>query len=107
KMITDQTLNLVAINARYSAETLAHLIKYDTIHGRFQGEIFAENDDALIVNGQRIWIVNDRNPANLPWKQLNVDLVIESTGKFKTHDEASTHIEAGAKKVIITAPGKQ
>lgn len=103
--IAQEGINVVAINARYPLETLAHLIKYDSTHGTFSGNIeLAEN--ALIVNGQRVQIVDDRDPANLPWKDLNVDIVIESTGKFNDGEKAKAHIEAGARKVIITAPAK-
>lgn len=103
--ILQDDLNIVAINASYPSETLAHLIKYDTNHGRFDGEVKAESD-ALIVNGKRVQLVNDRNPQNLPWKELGVDIVIESTGKFNERSKAALHLEAGAKKVILTAPGK-
>lgn len=103
--ILQDDLNIVAINASYPAETLAHLIKYDTNHGRFDGEVKAESD-ALIVNGKRVQLVNDRNPQNLPWRELGVDIVIESTGKFNERSKAALHLEAGAKKVILTAPGK-
>ena len=103
--IVQDDLNVVAINARYPSETLAHLIKYDSTHGTFSGTIEID-EDALIVNGKRVQIVNDRNPANLPWKELNVDIVIESTGEFNDREKAVAHIEAGAKKVIITAPAK-
>ncbi|MCZ8533142.1 glyceraldehyde-3-phosphate dehydrogenase [Psychrobacillus psychrodurans] len=103
--IAQEDLNVVAINARYPLETLAHLIKYDSTHGTFTGDISLE-ENALIVNGQRVQIVDDRDPAKLPWKELNVDIVIESTGKFNDGEKAKAHIEAGAKKVIITAPAK-
>ena len=103
--ITQDDINVVAINARYPLETLAHLIKYDSTHGTFNGEVQIE-EGALIVNGKRVQIVDDRDPANLPWKELNVDIVIESTGKFNDGLKAAAHLEAGAKKVIITAPAK-
>ncbi|WP_391116350.1 glyceraldehyde-3-phosphate dehydrogenase [Psychrobacillus sp. L3] len=103
--IVQEDINVVAINARYPLETLAHLIKYDSTHGTFAGEVTIE-DDVLVVNGKRVQIVNDRDPANLPWRKLNVDIVIESTGKFNDGEKAVAHIEAGAKKVIITAPAK-
>ena len=103
--IVQDDLNVVAINVRYPLETLAHLIKYDSTHGTFSGTIEID-ENALIVNGKRVQIVNDRNPANLPWKELNVDIVIESTGVFNDGEKAVAHIEAGAKKVIITAPAK-
>lgn len=103
--IVQEDINVVAINARYPLETLAHLIKYDSTHGTFVGDVTIENN-ALIVNGKRVQIVNDRDPANLPWRNLNVDIVIESTGKFNDGEKAAAHLEAGAKKVIITAPAK-
>jgi len=100
-----EDFRIVAINARYPAETLAHLIRYDSIHGKFPGNVDTE-EDALIVNGKRVQIVNERNPENLPWKELGVDIVIEATGKFNARDQAALHLQAGAKKVILTAPGK-
>lgn len=105
QMILDDDLNIVAVNASYPSETLAHLIKYDTNHGTFDGEIIAEKD-ALVVNGKRVQLVSDRDPLNLPWKELGVDIVIEATGKFNSRDKAALHLEAGAKKVVLTAPGK-
>ncbi|MER2262271.1 MAG: glyceraldehyde-3-phosphate dehydrogenase [Psychrobacillus sp.] len=103
--IVQEELNVVAINARYPLETLAHLIRYDSTHGTFSGEIEI-GENALIVNGQKVQIVNEREPEKLPWKELNVDIVIESTGKFNDGEKASGHIKAGAKKVVITAPAK-
>lgn len=103
--ILQDDLNIVAVNASYPAETLAHLIKYDTSHGKFDGEVKTE-EDALIVNGKRVQLVNERNPQNLPWKEMGVDVVIEATGKFNERSKAALHLEAGAKKVILTAPGK-
>lgn len=103
--IDAEDFRIAAINARYPAETLAHLIRYDSIHGKFLGNVDTE-EDALIVNGKRVQIVNERNPANLPWKELGVDIVIEATGKFNARDQAALHLQAGAKKVILTAPGK-
>ena len=103
--IVQDELNLVAINASYPAETLAHLIKYDTNHGPFNGTVETE-EGALIVNGKRVVIVSERDPKALPWKEMGVELVIEATGKFNDRDKAAMHLEAGAKKVILTAPGK-
>lgn len=103
--ILQKDLEIVAINASYPAETLAHLIKYDTNHGTFAGEVIAE-ENALIVNGKRVLLVSERDPLNLPWKEMNIDIVIEATGKFNARDKAALHLEAGAKKVILTAPGK-
>jgi glyceraldehyde 3-phosphate dehydrogenase len=105
KAILEDDLEIVAINASYPAETLAHLIKYDTIHGKFAGEISTEQD-AMIVNGKRVQLLNNRNPEELPWEELKIDIVIEATGKFNSRDKASLHLNAGAKKVILTAPGK-
>ncbi len=103
--IEEEKLDIVAINASYPAETLAHLIKYDSIHGPFNGEVICETD-ALIVNGKRIQLLDSRDPLLLPWKQLQIDLVIEATGKFNSREKAQLHIEAGAQKVVLTAPGK-
>ncbi|MEN0588976.1 glyceraldehyde-3-phosphate dehydrogenase [Kurthia gibsonii] len=103
--ILQDDLNIVAINASYSSETLAHLVKYDTNHGRFEGTVEAV-EGALIVNGKRVQLVSERDPLKLPWKELGVDIVIEATGKFNARDKAALHLEAGAKKVILTAPGK-
>lgn len=105
KAIFEKDLDVVAINASYPAETLAHLIKYDTVHGPFGGEVVALENE-LIVNGKRIKLLADRNPEQLPWKELKIDIVIEATGKFNSRDKASLHLVAGAKKVILTAPGK-
>lgn len=97
--------DIVAVNASYPPETLAHLLKYDTVHGKFNGDVhFGEN--SLVVNGKEVLLVNNRNPEQLPWKDLNIDIVIEATGKFNSREKASLHLEAGAKKVILTAPGK-
>lgn len=105
KMMSEDSVELVAVNASYPAETLAHLIKYDTNHGKFEGEVIAD-DNALIINGKHVEIVNNRDPKELPWKELGIDIVIEATGKFNARDKAALHLEAGAKKVILSAPGK-
>ncbi|GIO21713.1 glyceraldehyde-3-phosphate dehydrogenase [Oceanobacillus sp. J11TS1] len=102
----EEQLEVVAINASYPSETLAHLIKYDSVHGPFNGDVKAL-PNKLIVNRKEIHLVNSREPEKLPWKDLNIDIVIEATGKFKTKEAAGLHLLAGAKKVIITAPGKQ
>lgn len=103
--IVQEDLNVVAINASYPPQTLAHLIKYDTIHGTFDGTVEFE-EKALIVNGKRVELISERDPLKLPWKDLGVDIVIEATGKFNERDKAAMHLEAGARKVILTAPGK-
>jgi glyceraldehyde 3-phosphate dehydrogenase len=105
RAILDENIEVVAINASYPAETLAHLIKYDSTHGKFEKDVIPENDK-LTVNGQQIQLLSDRNPRNLPWRQLGIDIVVEATGKFNSREKASLHLEAGAKKVILTAPGK-
>lgn len=105
KAITEDKLEVVAINASYPAETLAHLIKYDSVHGPFNGEVIALENE-LIVNGKRVKLVSNRNPEQLPWGEMDIDIVIEATGKFNSREKASLHLDAGAKKVILTAPGK-
>ena len=105
KAMLDDQIQIVAVNASYPAETLAHLIKYDTNHGRYECDVIAE-DDALIVNGKRVLLLNNRDPKQLPWGELGIDIVIEATGKFNSKDQAMGHIDAGAKKVVLTAPGK-
>jgi glyceraldehyde 3-phosphate dehydrogenase len=99
----ERNLNVVAINDLTDPATLAHLFKYDTVHHGFKGDITYEHS-ALIINGKRIEVLNETNPENLPWKLLKIDLVIESTGRFTKKSEASLHIKAGAKQVIISAP---
>jgi glyceraldehyde-3-phosphate dehydrogenase (NAD(P)) len=98
-------LELVAINDTSDPHTNAHLLKYDSMLGRFNAEISAD-DESITVNGQRIKTFSDRNPENLPWGLLGIDLIIESTGVFTDRAGAEKHIQAGAKKVLITAPGK-
>jgi len=105
KAILESNLEVVAINASYPAETLAHLIKYDTNHGPFQGDVIPL-DNELIINGKRVKLLNNRVPEELPWRELRIDIVIEATGKFNSREQAALHLEAGAKKVILTAPGK-
>src|SRR5690625_6394774 len=103
--ILHDDIEVVAINASYPEETLAHLIKYDSIHGKFECEItIIEN--GFEIDGQKVLHCNSREPEKLPWKSLDIDVVVEATGKFNSKEEASRHLEAGAKKVIITAPGK-
>ena len=98
-------LELVAINFSSDLNTMAHLFKYDSLYGKFDGTIEVK-DDSFVINDKVVKIVNDRDPANLPWKELGVELVIDSTGAFKDAESLGKHIEAGAKKVILTAPGK-
>ncbi len=102
----NEKLEIVAINDLTDAATLAHLLKYDSVHGRFEHEISA-TEDTLIVDGKSIRITKERDPANLPWKAAAVDVVIESTGRFVDRASAQKHLDAGAKKVIISAPAKK
>ena len=97
-------LQFVAVNDLGNAQTNAHLTRYDTAHGKFPGTVAVEGD-AMVVNGDRIQVCAKRNPAELPWKDLKIDVVLECTGLFTTKEKASAHIAAGAKKVIISAPG--
>lgn len=96
-------IEIVAINDLTDATTLAHLLKYDSVHGPFPGEIKSDHD-SITVNGQKIKILKEKDPANLPWRELAVDLVIESTGHFTSKEKANKHIVAGAKQVVISAP---
>lgn len=96
-------LEVVAINDLTNAATLAHLLKYDSVHGRFNGQVHAEGD-YLVVNGKKIRVYAEKDPENLPWKELGIDIVIESTGIFRNKEKMGKHIKAGAKKVILTVP---
>lgn len=98
-------IELVAINDLGNTKTLAHLLKYDSVHGLFNGTI-TSTDNELIINGKSVKITSEKTPENLPWKALNIDVVIESTGRFLTKETASGHLKAGAKKVILSAPPK-
>ncbi len=98
-------VDIVAINDLTDAATLAHLLKYDSVHGIFSGEVQAEGD-YLKVNGKAIRVFKERDPSALPWKELGIDIVIESTGFFTSRDGAAKHLQAGAGKVVISAPGK-
>lgn len=107
EMITSKDLNVVAINDLASAEELAYLLKYDTNHRSFhESEIGYENDNLVIAGIKKIKVYSEKDPSNLPWKELGVDVVLECSGHFTKYEDAYKHIEAGAKKVIISAPGK-
>ena len=99
-------LEVVAVNDLTSAETLAYLFKYDSVHDNFPGEVHAEGD-CIVVNGKKVKIYAERDPQNLPWKELGIDIVIESTGMFKKREQMMKHINAGAKKVILTVPASK
>lgn len=103
EILRHENIEVVAINDLTDSKTLAHLLKYDSIHRRFNGEVNAA-DDGLIVNGSKIRIFAEKDPASLPWKDLGVDIVIESTGVFRNREKMSKHLTAGAKKVILSVP---
>ncbi len=98
-------MEFIAINDITDAKTLAHLLKYDSIHGIYKGTVEAK-DDSIIVDGKKIKVTAIRDPQELPWKDLNIDVVLECTGRFTDRDNASKHLKAGAKKVVISAPAK-
>jgi glyceraldehyde 3-phosphate dehydrogenase len=104
-LMKDKNVEVVAINDLTDNATLAHLLKYDTMHGRFDGTV-TSTDDSLVVNGKKIAALAVRNPAELPWKKMKVDVVLECTGIFLDRDKANLHIQAGAKRVILSAPPK-
>lgn len=107
QIVTATDFDVVAINDLTSAEDLAYLVKYDTVHGTFhEDEIAFEGNEIVIAGKKRIKVYSEMDPANLPWKDLDVDLVLECTGKFTSLEDASKHITAGAKKVLISAPAK-
>lgn len=103
--LTQSDVEVVAVNDLTDAETLAHLLKYDSVHGTLDTTVEA-GKDAIIVGGKEIKVLSERDPANLPWSELGVELVIESTGRFTKRDDAAKHLVGGAKKVIISAPSK-
>ncbi len=105
QMLGREGIRVVAINDLTDVATLAHLLKFDSIHGRFDGEVSVSNGQ-LIVNGQEVHITAERNPADLPWGKLKIDVVVESTGVFTSAEKAGLHLEAGAGKVVISAPAK-
>jgi len=102
-MLAHPELDIVAINDLTSPETLAYLFKYDSVHENFDGDVHADGD-CIVVNGKKVKIYAERDPQNLPWGELGVDIVIESTGLFKKREQMMKHINAGAKKVILTVP---
>lgn len=99
-------IELVAVNDLTDANMLAHLLKYDSVHGTLEEDVTVEGD-SFVVAGQRVKVIAERDPAQLPWKELGVDIVVESTGRFVKRADAAKHLEAGAKKVVISAPGKE
>ena len=107
QIVTQTDFDIVAINDLTSAEDLAYLVKYDTVHGSFhEDEIKAEGNEIVVAGVKKIKVFSETDPANLPWGELGIDLVLECTGKFTAKEDAMKHITAGAKKVLISAPGK-
>src|SRR5437588_4535860 len=104
-LMKQQALEFVAVNDITDNTTLAHLLKYDSVHGRFPGTVEAQGD-ALVVNSKPIKVSAIKEPEKLPWKALGVELVLESTGRFTNRPDAEKHLAAGARKVVITAPAK-
>lgn len=102
-MLKRTNIEVVAFNDLTDVATLAHLLKYDSIHGKFQGDISIDGN-YLVVNGHKVRVLAERDPANLPWKELGVDIVVESTGIFRNREKMGKHVQAGAKKVILTVP---
>ncbi|GAB3640150.1 type I glyceraldehyde-3-phosphate dehydrogenase [Spirosoma arcticum] len=105
RLLEKENIEVVAINDLTDNATLAHLLKYDSVHGKFSGDVSSDGE-SLTVNGKRINAYAERDPKNLPWKQLNIDVVLESTGRFVDEAGAGLHIQAGCKKVVISAPAK-
>ncbi|QHE53525.1 type I glyceraldehyde-3-phosphate dehydrogenase [Pontibacillus sp. HMF3514] len=101
----NEEVEVVAVNDLTDANMLAHLLQYDTVHGKFEEEVTV-NGDNLVIGGKELKVLSERDPANLGWGDLGVDIVIESTGRFTQRDDAKKHLDAGAKKVIISAPAK-
>ena len=100
-----EDIEIVAVNDLTDSETLAHLLKYDSVHGVYPGEVKAEGD-SLVVDGREIKVFSEKDPSNIPWGDLGVDIVVESTGVFREREKASLHLKAGARKVVISAPAK-
>ncbi len=103
--IKDKNINWVAVNDVTDAKTLAHLFKYDSVHGKYEGKV-EHTEDSLIIDGKKIKVLSVLDPLKLPWKEMNVNVVVESTGKFTDKEGAQLHLNAGAKKVLISAPAK-
>ena len=104
--LTHPEIEFVAVNDITDNKTLAHLLKYDSAHGKFEGDLSYDNK-GLIVNGKKLLVLAEKDPAKLPWKDLQIDVVVESTGFFTTYDKCKLHLDAGAKKVLLSAPGKE
>ncbi|MCI5058592.1 MAG: type I glyceraldehyde-3-phosphate dehydrogenase [Flavobacteriales bacterium] len=104
-LLSIPNVEVVAINDLSEPSTLAHLFKYDSIHRQFPGKVIA-GEKSIEIDGNMIYVYSSKDPSELPWKELNIDVVIESTGRFRKYEDAIKHVEAGAKKVVLSAPGK-
>ncbi len=104
-LLNKKNIDVIAVNDLTDCKTLAHLLKYDSVHGKFPGEVYADGNN-IVINGKRIRVYSEKDPEKLPWKELGISIVIESTGFFRTREKCYAHIKAGAKKVIISAPAK-
>src|SRR5690606_37782927 len=104
-LLKNESIDVVAINDLTDSATLAHLLKFDSAHGKFPGDVYTEGE-FLVVNGKKIRVLAERDPKLLPWKDLGIDVVLESTGRFVDSKGSGQHLEAGAKKVVISAPAK-
>ncbi len=103
--LSKDNIEIVAVNDLTDSATLAHLLKYDSVHGKFPGSVTAEGE-YLVVNGKKIRVYSERDPANLPWKELGIDVVVEATGVFRDREKIGKHLQAGARKVILCVPSK-
>ena len=103
--LNNPDVEIVAVNDLTDAKTLAHLLKYDSVHGTLKAEVVADGND-IVVNGKKVKVLAEKDPAQLPWKELGVQVVVESTGRFTEAAKAAAHLQAGAKKVVISAPAK-
>ena len=102
-----EDIQVVAINDLAGAKNSAHLFKYDSVHGTYKGQVKVKDDQTIVIDGQEIKVLSEPDPEKLPWKELGVDIVLECTGRFRDREGAAKHLKAGAKKVIISAPGKK
>ena len=103
--LNNPAVEIIAVNDLTDAATLAHLLKYDSIHGTFEADVQVDGD-SLVVNGKKVKVLAQTDPAKLPWGELGIDIVVESTGRFTAGEKAKAHLAGGAKKVIISAPAK-
>src|SRR3989338_1951399 len=104
--LEESNINVVAVNDLGDINTMAHLFRYDSVHGKFNGTVQVQGND-IVINNKKVRYTSEKDPTHLPWKELNVDIVVESTGIFTSEDKLQLHIQAGAKKVLLSAPAKE